>query len=55
MGLITGTDVCKENCVTGKKYKAIYRTIDLNNPFLKKDGTVRKLTNDSNSALAYGI
>ena len=48
MSVITGSEVCKENCTSGKKYKVIYHTIDLNNPFLTANGEVRKLSNDSN-------
>ena len=48
MSIITGSEVCKENCTSGKKYRVIYRTFDLNNPFLNKDGTVRDLSEESN-------
>ena len=48
MGFIYGTEVCKENCTSGKKYKVIYHTIDLNNPFLTENGDIREISNDSN-------
>ena len=48
MAAILGTEVCKENCTPAKKYQVVYRTIDLNNPFLNQDGTIRTLSNDSN-------
>lgn len=48
MAGILGSEVCKQNCTTNKKYKIIYRTFDLNHPFLNKDGTNRVLNNYSN-------
>ncbi|MBQ4634102.1 MAG: hypothetical protein IJB71_02000 [Bacilli bacterium] len=48
MAAILGTEVCRENCTPAKKYQVVYRTIDLNNPFLNQDGTIRTLSNDSN-------
>ncbi len=48
MSAILGTEVCKENCTSGKKYKVVYHTIDLNNPFLSSNGNTRKISNESN-------
>ena len=47
MGFVYGVEVCKENC-SNIKHPIIYRTFDLNNPFLNKDGTVRDLSEKSN-------
>ena len=50
IGTIQGTEVCKQNCepITPQTYKVVYRTIDLINPFLNKNGTIRVLSTDSN-------
>ena len=48
MSIVTGSEVCKENCTSGKKYKVVYHTIDLNNPFLSSNGNTRKISNESN-------
>lgn len=50
MAVIIGTDVCKENCyVSSRKYKVVYHTINLVNPFVySKTGEVRKLDSNNN-------
>ena len=48
MGFVYGSEVCKENCTSGKKYKVIYHPIDLTNPFLTEDGEKRDISNESN-------
>ena len=48
MSAILGTEVCGENCISSKRHPIVYRTFDLNNPFLNKDGSVRDLSEKSN-------
>ena len=46
---INGSDVCYPNCKSTKKYKIVYHTINLANPFVKTDdGTNRVLSDNSN-------
>ncbi len=45
MGIITGKEIVIN---TMENYKVVYHPIDLNNPFLNKDGTVRVLSEKSN-------
>ena len=50
MAIVIGTDVCKDNCyVSNRKYKIVYHTINLANPFVySKTGDIRKLDPNSN-------
>lgn len=48
MSAILGTEVCGDKCVSSKRYPIVYRTFDLNNPFLNKDGSIRDLSEKSN-------
>ena len=47
MGFVYGKDVCKQSC-EGQHYEIVYRTLDLNNPFLGIDGKIRTLSTESN-------
>ena len=47
MTIISGKEVCKENCKHGH-YQIIYRTIGLDNPFVDVNGNIRTLSQDSN-------
>jgi hypothetical protein len=47
IGAVNGTDLCEPDC-TGNRYKIVYRTIDLVNPFLGIDGKKRTLNENSN-------
>ena len=49
MAIINGKEVCGDKCKdSSQKYKIVYRTIDLNNPFLGADGNKRVLSDKSN-------
>ena len=49
ISVINGSDVCYPNCKSAKKYKIVYHTINLANPFVKTaDGTNRVLSDSSN-------
>ena len=49
ISIINGSDVCYPNCKSTKKYKIVYHTINLANPFVKTDdGTNRVLSDNSN-------
>ena len=49
IAVINGKDVCGEKCKEpNARYKIVYRTIDLNNPFLGLDGKKRTLSEKSN-------
>ena len=46
---INGSEVCYPNCKSERKYKVVYHTINLSNPFIhSKTGKVRKLDPSSN-------
>lgn len=49
ISIINGSEVCYPNCKSAKKYKIVYHTINLANPFVtSKDGSTRILSNSSN-------
>jgi hypothetical protein len=49
ISIINGSEVCYPNCKSAKKYKIVYHTINLANPFVKTDdGTNRVLSDSSN-------
>ena len=49
MAVVNGKEVCYPHCKSStQKYKIVYRTIDLNNPFLGLDGKSRTIEKDSN-------
>ena len=49
ISIINGSEVCYPNCKSAKKYKIVYHTINLANPFVKTDDGANRVLSDSSN------